>query len=488
MSINPVDELRTKVDALKAEVTELSALEEITPEQDARLDEAIVEYETRAAELAKLEDRAAKIAAIQASPTTAKPGTFNVVVKPDTYDYDLRMNDPVAKRDAVMRVLEDHEKRGVIERKSERGITVKFNSPEIFEAVERRAIHGDPGTDPKTNRGHAEHFLATMRPEYIRAFAKKMTGYHQYTPDELRALDEVRAWSNANDSTVIPELFDPQVVLANAGAINPFRQLGTIKTGTADIWEGLYTGGVTASWDAEAAEVSDDDPAFTRPTITAYKGALFVPFSVEFQGDAAAVVADIGMLFADGKDRLESTAFATGSGSGQPKGVITACDANTSAEVTPTTDGAFGVEDLYKLMNTLGPRWRGPATWVTSMNVANRIRAFGTALGHAYTSDLTGAYTFAPLGKALYESSDYPAPTTLTTGAQNLLTFGDHSQFYIYDRVGLAVEFIPHMFSTGSGRPTGQRGLYGWWRTGSDIMPNITGAGANPPILLLQNQ
>lgn len=469
-----ISELRSAVAGLRDEIEQLSTIENITDEQDARLSDAIDEFEARKAELDKAEARAAKLEAIRTSPAVEKVAGFDapqVIIRKDTYDYDLRsLRSPGELRDRAMRVLDDD-------------AVVRF-APEGAQDVIERKLLGDAGTDPRVNRGHAEHFLATMRPEYIRGYAKKMTGHNEITVEEARALDEARAWSNSSDSTVIPELFDPQLVLNNAGAVNPFRQLGTIKTGTADVWEGLSTTGITASWDAEATEVSDDDPAFSRPTITAAKGAVFVPFSVEFQGDAAAVVAEIGMLFSDAKNRLESAAFATGSGSGAPKGVITALDANTYAEITPTTDGAFGVEDLYKLMNNLSPRWRANATWVAGMALANRIRAFGTALGHAYTVDLTGSYQFAPLGRPFYESSDYPSAATITTGSQNLMTFGDHSQYYIYDRVGLATEFIPHLFSTGSGRPTGQRGIYGWWRTGADFVI----AGTTPPVLLLQNQ
>ena len=50
------DELRSTVEALEAEIAELAATPDITPEQDARLDEAIADHETRAAELAKLAD------------------------------------------------------------------------------------------------------------------------------------------------------------------------------------------------------------------------------------------------------------------------------------------------------------------------------------------------------------------------------------------------------------------------------------------------
>lgn len=480
--MSKLPELRNKVAELRDEIVRLSAIEDITPEDDAALSAHLDEFAARQAELDDLEARAARIDAVKATEVKRDAGTVrfdapNVITRPATYDYDLRsIRTDGEKRDAVMRVLDDDVTKYVPE---------KIRA-DVLEAIERKvfSVDAEAANSRKQNAGHAEHFLATMRPEYIRGYAKLMTGAHDITSEERQALDEARAWSNSSDSTVIPELFDPTVALTNAGAVNPFRQIGTIKSGTADVWEGLHSAGVTASWDTEGTEVSDDDPAFTRPTITAHKGAVFVPFSVEFQGDAAAVVAELGMMFADAKDRLESTAFATGSGTGQPKGIITALDAVTFAEITPTTDGSFGVEDLYKLMNNLSPRWRGNSSWVASMNVANRVRAFGTALGHAYTVDLTGSYTFAPLGRPLYESSDYPAPTTLTTGSQNLLTFGDHSRYYIYDRIGLSTEFIPHLFSTGNGRPMGQRGVYGWWRTGADMFF----VGSTPPVLLLQNQ
>lgn len=468
--MDKLSELRAAITERQARIDELANAEDITPEQDATLTDEIAAQRADVAELERLEKRDAEIGEIRAKATGFVPGVAPSFIKPvDRYGYDLRtMPTHGEVRDATMRVLEDDS-------------VARYAPKGAQEAIERLvSVNVD-------NKGHdpslaARHFLATMRPEYVRGFAKLVTGYH-LDADEARALNEARAWSNSSDSTVIPELFDPQLVLASAGAVNPFRQIGTIKTGTADVWEGLYTGGVAASWDGEAVEVSDDDPSFTRPTITAYKGATFVPFSVEFQGDGAAVVAELATLFADAKDRLESTAFATGNGSSAPKGVITALDASTYAEITPTTDGQFGVEDLYKMMNNLSPRWRANASWVTSMNVANRVRGFGTALGHAYTTDLTGSYNFAPLGRPLYESSDYPAPTSLTTGSQNLLTFGDHSKYFIYDRIGLAVEYIPHLFSTGNGLPKGQRGVYGWWRTGADVMAN----GTTPPILLLQN-
>lgn len=49
---------------------------------------------------------------------------------------------------------------------------------------------------------------------------------------------------------------------------------------------------------------------------------------------------------------------------------------------------------------------------------------------------------------------------------------GDWSQFVITDRVGSVIELVPHVVGP-SRRPTGQRGFFCWFRTGSDVLaPN----------------
>jgi len=40
----------------------------------------------------------------------------------------------------------------------------------------------------------------------------------------------------------------------------------------------------------------------------------------------------------------------------------------------------------------------------------------------------------------------------------------------IADRIGGTIELIPHLFGATNRFPTGQRGLYYYWRTGSDVL------------------
>jgi HK97 family phage major capsid protein len=45
--------------------------------------------------------------------------------------------------------------------------------------------------------------------------------------------------------------------------------------------------------------------------------------------------------------------------------------------------------------------------------------------------------------------------------------------YTIVDRVGLSVELIPHLFGSSNRFPTGQRGIYAYWRVGAGVVnPN----------------
>lgn len=462
--MDKLNELRAKVEELRSEIARLSEIDNITPDDDARLSAALEEFETRKGELDEAEIRAARIEAAK-SATVERAVGFDppqVIKKVGAYDVDLRSARGGELRDHARRILDDKK------------VTHHLTNADLAKVERLTATLGDK---------HNQHFIATMRPEYRSAFGKMMSGRDwAIEPDERRALEEVRAWSVGTDSAVIPELFDPTVIASNDGVVNPIRQVSRIVTGTADVWEGITSAGVTASWDAEATEVSDDDPAFVRPTITAHKAAAFVPFSIEFGGDWEALGSEVVRMFADAKDRLEGTGFATGSGSSQPYGIVTALDANTNVEVTPTTDGSFGVEDIYKVWAALPARWRPNATWMMPLSTTNRVRQFGTSTNyHGYTVDLTETYGFRLLGRPAYENSSMADTATLTTGALNLLIVGDFSQYVIYDRIGMGVELIPHLFSTGSGRPTGSRGYYAYWRVGADSIVDTA-------FRLLQNQ
>jgi HK97 family phage major capsid protein len=59
---------------------------------------------------------------------------------------------------------------------------------------------------------------------------------------------------------------------------------------------------------------------------------------------------------------------------------------------------------------------------------------------------------------------------TATSTGTKIGIVGDFSSGYkIVDRIGGSVELIPHLFGAAS-RPTGQRGLYYYWRVGAGVV------------------
>jgi HK97 family phage major capsid protein len=99
------------------------------------------------------------------------------------------------------------------------------------------------------------------------------------------------------------------------------------------------------------------------------------------------------------------------------------------------------------------------------------------SLGHGEAS-LAGVFTDATMGNPAgvlgypwYEASaldELDDINPAATADNFLMVVGDWRKFIIVDRVGLTVEFIPHLFATANNRPSGQRGWYAYWRSGSD--------------------
>ena len=73
----------------------------------------------------------------------------------------------------------------------------------------------------------------------------------------------------------------------------------------------------------------------------------------------------------------------------------------------------------------------------------------------------------ACFGRPTYEWSTLVATTS--TGSK-IMPAGDFKQgFTIADRIGMSTDVIPHLFGA-SLRPTGQRGFFARWRTGSAVV------------------
>jgi HK97 family phage major capsid protein len=331
----------------------------------------------------------------------------------------------------------------------------------------------------------ARQCIVTSKPAYLRAWSKLACNKpHALTVDEQRAVGEVeefRAMSltDVQGGYLIPFQLDPTVIVTSTFIRSDLRGAARVVIATGDVWNGVTSQNVSWSFQAEGAEVTDNSPPFGQPSIPNFMARGFVPISIEAMADEQNVAQEVGRLLANGKLDLEGLKFIQGSGIGEPTGLMTALgiSGNSGSVVTTASAGTFALADLYTLQGSLPAHYRPNASWLANNLVYNKIRQFDTAGGAAFWTNLTTDRPAQLYARDALEAEAISGTVATTSPKTIIAIYGDLSQFVITDRLGMAVEFIPHLFSTSHNRPTGSRGWFAYYRTGSDLV-NPTGVRA----------
>lgn len=322
---------------------------------------------------------------------------------------------------------------------------------------------------------------ASAAPDYLRAFAKLVQdpqrGHLEFTGGEqeafARARHEARAMSltDAAGGYMVPFSLDPAIMLTDDGAIDPIRDAARVVTTATDSWNGVTSAGVSTRWAAEGTEAGDDAPTLDPAPIPVHKADSFVPYSIEIEGDAIDLVAELRRIMVDAKAQHEAAAWINGTGNGQPTGIVTALDGGAS-EVAPTNAEAFAAADVYKLLEALPARFRDRAAWLAELSTINTLDQFETTNGSKQFPDVNAAQATL-LRRRLFEVSNMDGVASIdpsATADNHVLAIGDlRAGYVIADRIGTTVELVAHLFGADR-RPTGQRGLYMYWRVGADVV------------------
>lgn len=326
----------------------------------------------------------------------------------------------------------------------------------------------------------AKRILATGSPLYRSAAQKLMGGAAHFLTDEERAVVmRAQSLTNSEGGYAVPFTLDPTIIMTNDGAANPFRDLARVESIVTDSWNGVSSAGVSGGYAAEGSEVGDDAATLGQPSVSPERWDVFVEFTFEIGQDWRTIERDIRMMVDEKRDEFDTVAFTTGSGTNEPKGVITALD-GTASEIAPTTAETFADDDLYKLEAALPPKYRRTAqqaAWMMALGTINTVRQFDTSGGAALIARIDAGQPERLLGYRLRENSAMKSATAMNPAATAdnfLAVLGDWRNFLIVDRVGMNFELVPHLFATANNRPNGKRGFLAWGRTGSDVV-NING-------------
>ena len=371
-------------------------------------------------------------------------------------------------RDSAMRTLDAKVKAGTL---NERGA----------EVVERLV-----GSASQPQTWVSRWAAVTGDAAYERAFAKMFTGgphgHLRWTPEEAEAYrrvealrDEQRALgiggSGNGGDAMVPLTLDPAILLSSSGSTSSLRQIARVETIATDAWHGVSSAGVTAEWRDEFEESSDATPTLTDPVVPVHRGSAFVPYSFEVEQDAVGFIVELQKLLLDAALQLSDAAYTTGTGTGEPKGFVTALAAasGTVPLVTPGTPETLVAGDVYAVQNALGPRFQANASWAANLAILNTLRQMETSNGALKFPALQDNPP-SLLGRPVYEQSNMDGTFNPAVSASNyLLAYGDWRQFLIVDRIGATIERVDHLLGANR-RPNGTRGALLWWRTGSDVL------------------
>ena len=458
MSTYNLPELREQSKALSAEIDRLSQVENPSDEEIRELADAIERVPELAAqvEAAQNEERAKNLETIRSF--AKKPGH---VENEETTRANLSFHDNTRKDPfdlTQIRLAGWGGGAGLAQELRSRAHDAIEQAPEYMPDQHRQRAAALVDRDAKGRI--AQHILEHGSPDYVEAF------FHYMNTGQARA---ALSTTSANGGYLIPFHLDPTIILTSDGSTNPFRQIARVETITTNEFHGVSSAGVTGEWLAEATEAADGSPTFAQPTIPVHKASAYVQASFEVTQDSD-VASSLGEAFASEKDDMEAAAFATGSGSGQPTGIVTALNLVTASRVAAQTNAAFGAIDIFALVNDLPARHQNNCSWVAHWSIFNLARQLSpSGAGSSFWADLGPGIPSQLLGRPTYTSSAMQnGLSAATSSTDEVLVLGDFARGYtIVDRVGLEVVYNPLVLGS-SRRPTGEVGWMAFWRVGGD--------------------
>jgi len=459
-----IGELRSRITGLDEQYKDQALPEEAQNEWD-NLEEEREESERLLGELRFRKERVEALAGneenreeVRSAFQTRRPGA---VTGEDIYDLST-IRGSAANPQEMVRELRDRGKRE-IERMTPAHSEANREATQTHLEQLQEKLDGNDGT-------FSRHMLVTGKPSYRQAFLRGITG-QQMNDAEQVAMRSLNLGEGATGGLLLPYTLDPTIIPTSSGVVNPLRAIARVEQTSTNTWKGATSGGMTAKFrEAEGEETTDDSPKFAQPEVSCHAADAFAEWSYEFGQDYGSIAPELASLVTDAKDELEATKYLSGSGEKEPFGLATGATEliETAASVT------FAVGDVYGTEQALPPRFRTRAAWVGNRAIYNKIRQFDTAGGASMWVRLPDGLSNVPNGNLNQRLLDYPTNELSTmesavTKLKTILFFGDFRYFLIADRIGMVAKPIPDVPGP-EGKPSGQSGLYFFWRTGSKVL------------------
>jgi HK97 family phage major capsid protein len=278
-------------------------------------------------------------------------------------------------------------------------------------------------------------------------------------------VEEHRTLSKATGAAgayLVPTDMYDQIIRATR-FMGSVAQLATeIRTATGDLLNvPANTAHGTASWTAENAGYTQSDETFAQVPLNAYKAATSIIISEELLTDSAFPLD--GFLATEFGERigvLENTGFISGSGTGQPQGLVGNVSNTQAASGNATT---FSYSALVTAIFTLPYQYRRNAAFIAADSAVRNLYLMTDTQNRPLWSvnvATTGPDTF--MGYPIYSDPDLATPAA---NAKSMI-FGDIRRAYAVRRVdGFSMQRQNELYSN-----NGQVGFRGYERVDGRVV------------------
>lgn len=248
---------------------------------------------------------------------------------------------------------------------------------------------------------------------------------------------EVRSMTTFDDTAggyTVPETFIRELV-KDLVEFSPVRSIARVApTSGGNIVLPKRTDGTTATWTAETAARTSSEPQFGRLEFAVHELATYTDVSnVLLEDSGLDIAGELRRDLAEAFGKAEGTAFVSGSGAGQPLGLL-----NSGIDtVASGAASAITADGLISLLYALPSAYARRGTWGMNRATLAAVRKLKAGDGHYLWQDALSAGSPATiLGRPVVELPDMPD----VASSAYPIVFGDFSNFRVFDRVALTVK------------------------------------------------
>lgn len=204
---------------------------------------------------------------------------------------------------------------------------------------------------------------------------------------------------------------------------------------------GSRWGGVQTYWESEAAELTGSKPKFRQMDLSLKKLTGLCYATDELLQDASALESVIRQAFAEEFGFKIDEAIISGSGSGEPLGILKSGALVTVAKETNQTD-KITVENLIKMWNRLWARSRANSVWYINQELEPYL--YTLKLGDKPVYIPAGGLSEKPYG-TLFGRPVVPLEQCSAAGELGDIILADISQYLMIDKGGVKAASSIHV-------------------------------------------